>query len=62
MVRRQGKDMVFDDTALRQVLDYRPRPFEPGRADFQIPENLLKNALSRRQISAKTGPFARTNT
>jgi nucleoside-diphosphate-sugar epimerase len=45
MVRRQGSDMVFDDSVLRKVLDYRPRPFEPGRADFQIPENAAKLQL-----------------
>jgi hypothetical protein len=45
MVRRQAMDMVFDDTVLRKVLDYRPRQFEPGRADFQIPENAAKLQL-----------------
>jgi nucleoside-diphosphate-sugar epimerase len=45
MVRRQGRDMVFDDTPLREALDYRPRPFEPCRADFQVPENAAKLQL-----------------
>jgi nucleoside-diphosphate-sugar epimerase len=45
MVHRQGRDMVFDDTALREALEYRPRPFEPGRADFHIPENAAKLQL-----------------
>ena len=48
MVRRQGSDMVFDDTVLRKVLDYRPRPFEPGRADFDVPEYAAKLQLPTR--------------
>jgi len=40
MVRRQAKDMVFDDTVFRQSLAYQPRPFNPTRADFNIPPNL----------------------
>jgi len=45
MVRRQSRDMVFDDTALRKALDYKPRPFEPTGADFKIPEEALKLQL-----------------
>ena len=45
MVRRQSQDMVFDDTALREVLDYKPRPFKPTLADFEIPEEALKLQL-----------------
>jgi len=45
MVRRQGRDMVFDDTALREALDYQPRPFEPTAADFEVPEEALKLQL-----------------
>jgi len=37
MVRRQGSDMVFDDSKLRKTLGYEPRPFSPGPADFEIP-------------------------
>lgn len=37
MARRQNRDLVFDDTALRSTLDWSPRPFEPTPADFQIP-------------------------
>jgi len=37
MVRRQGRDMIFDDSGLRKTLDYRPRPFHPVPADFEIP-------------------------
>lgn len=35
---RQNMDMIFDDTLLRNQLDFRPRPFEPTAADFEIPE------------------------
>jgi nucleoside-diphosphate-sugar epimerase len=45
MVRRQGRDMVFDDTALREALDYQPRPFEPTQADFKVPEAALELQL-----------------
>ena len=45
MVRRQGQDMVFDDTALREALDYNPRPFEPKAADFEVPKEALKLQL-----------------
>jgi len=37
MVRRQGTDLVFDDSALREALAWSPRPFRPARADFEIP-------------------------
>jgi nucleoside-diphosphate-sugar epimerase len=37
MVKRQGRDMVFDDSALRKTLCYDPRIFSPGPADFEIP-------------------------
>lgn len=37
MVRRQSQDMTFDDSALRDMVDYRPRPFQPSSADFRIP-------------------------
>jgi len=42
MVRRQGSDMVFDDTALRAALNYQPRAFNPSGCDFEMPENALK--------------------
>ena len=38
MVRRQNRDLVFDDSDLRQALDWSPRPFEPTAADFEVPE------------------------
>jgi hypothetical protein len=37
MVRRQALDLVFDDARARAVLAYRPRPFEPGPAEFELP-------------------------
>ena len=37
--------MVFDDTALREALDYQPRAFNPSHADFEIPEEALKLQL-----------------
>jgi hypothetical protein len=40
MVRRQALDMVFEDTILREALDYRPRPFRPSAQDFSVPERL----------------------
>lgn len=45
MVRRQGRDMVFDDSPLREALDYRPRPFEPSCEDFGVPEEAQKLQL-----------------
>ena len=37
MVRRQNRDLVFDDSALRLALDWSPRPFEPRPGDFSVP-------------------------
>ena len=45
MVRRQGRDMVFDDSEIRKAVDYHPRPFEPGPEDLQVPENARKLQL-----------------
>ena len=39
MIRREGLDLVFDDSAPREYLDYRPRPFVPGPADFRRPDS-----------------------
>jgi nucleoside-diphosphate-sugar epimerase len=39
MVRRQNRDLVFDDSGLRRVLGWSPRPFEPTAADFEVPES-----------------------
>ena len=40
MIERQARDLVFDDSKFRQVLDWNPRPFEPTPADFALPPNL----------------------
>jgi len=37
MVRRQNRDLVFEDSALRLALDWAPRPFEPRPEDFEVP-------------------------
>ena len=42
MVRRQNIDLVFDDSALKEYLDYQPRPFKPTAGDFEIPTELEK--------------------
>jgi len=39
MVRRQNRDLVFDDSSLRQALDWSPRPFQPTASDFEVPEH-----------------------
>jgi len=49
MVRRQCKDMTFDDSRLREVLPYAPRPFDPVPADFEIPV-----AASQLQLNTAT--------
>jgi len=38
MVRRQKRDLVFDDHEARESLAYEPRPFRPSAADFTLPE------------------------
>ncbi len=45
MVRRQNTDLVFDDSALKECLEYEPRPFKPSAADFEIPSELEKFRL-----------------
>jgi nucleoside-diphosphate-sugar epimerase len=47
MVRRQARDMVFDDTPFRAMLGWDPRPFEPTAADFRIQPGLDRYRLSR---------------
>jgi len=47
MVRRQSRDMVFDDSTWRKILDYCPRTFDPAPADFEIPESARNLQLSR---------------
>jgi len=44
MIRRENVDLVFDDSAARDVLGYRPRPFRPGPAEYALPdERRLRN-------------------
>ena len=47
MVRRQKIDLVFDDSALKEHLEYDPRPFMPVAGDFEIPSELEKYRLPR---------------
>jgi nucleoside-diphosphate-sugar epimerase len=47
MVKRQGRDMVFDDSTWRKNLGYCPRAFDPAPADFEIPESARNLQLSR---------------
>ncbi len=47
MVLRQNIDLVFDDSALKEQLGYRPRPFRPSAGDFEIPPELERYRLSR---------------
>jgi nucleoside-diphosphate-sugar epimerase len=42
MVRRQNIDLVFDDSQLRQELNYNPRPFKPNASDFRKPTSALQ--------------------
>jgi hypothetical protein len=42
MIRRQNTDLVFDDSALKQALNYKPRPFRPTAEDYEIPPDLRK--------------------
>ncbi len=42
MVHRQNIDLVFDDSALKDCLEYRPRPFRPSADDFSISIELEK--------------------
>lgn len=43
MVRRQNRDLDFDDEALRQALNWSPRPFEPASSS-NTPITLLLTA------------------
>jgi len=45
MVRRQNSDLVFDDAPLREALNYKPRPFRPTAADFEIPPSAKQYQL-----------------
>ena len=41
MVKRQKVNLVMDDKAARELLEYDPRPFAPTAADFSLP-NLIQ--------------------
>ena len=45
MVTRQNVDLVFDDQAIKEVLNYHPRPFKPTPADFEIPAEAAEYQL-----------------
>jgi len=45
MVCRQNTDLVFDDSALIEQLEYHPRPFRPVAGDFKIPSEIKKYRL-----------------
>jgi nucleoside-diphosphate-sugar epimerase len=45
MVRRQGMDMTFDDSAFRTTVGYQPRLFDPLPGDFEIPGHARKYQL-----------------
>lgn len=46
MVYRQQRNLVFDDTALRERLGYDPCPFEPTEQDFRIPPEAARLQIS----------------
>ncbi|MFB3080096.1 MAG: hypothetical protein ACE1Y4_19030, partial [Lysobacterales bacterium] len=47
MVSRQNTDLVFDDSVLKECLEYQPRPFRPSAEDFEIPSELEQYRLPR---------------
>jgi nucleoside-diphosphate-sugar epimerase len=47
MIRRESIDLVFDDTTPREVLNYQPREFAPGMAEFSIPDADRLRQLAR---------------
>jgi nucleoside-diphosphate-sugar epimerase len=47
MVHRQNTDLVFDDSLVKEQLEYKPRPFTPVAGDFKIPAELEKYRLRR---------------
>lgn len=47
MVRRQNIDLVFDDSILKNRLEYQPRPFKPLAGDFKIPPELEQYRLAK---------------
>lgn len=53
MVRRQARDLVFDDGPARDALGIRPRPFRPGGDDFERPSAERLRALAGRPGSQR---------
>jgi nucleoside-diphosphate-sugar epimerase len=49
MIRRQGLDLVFDDSTPREVLRYDPRPFAPGPREFSLPDQARLRQISIQQ-------------
>ena len=47
MAGRQNRNLVFDDSDLREVLGWSPRPFEPTAADFEVPDHARALQLPR---------------
>jgi len=45
MVRRQDRDLVFDDRLAREKLQVQPRPFEPRLEDFTEPSPSLLRSI-----------------
>jgi hypothetical protein len=39
-VLRQNADQVFDDSRLREVVQFEPRPFAPSVSDFELTESV----------------------
>ncbi|MBT8061413.1 MAG: NAD-dependent dehydratase [Xanthomonadales bacterium] len=52
MIRRQARDLVFDDSTAREALDYSPRPFSPSKADFSLPTRAKLKALAKRSVKS----------
>jgi len=42
-VLRQNADQVFDDSRLRELMGFDPRPFEPRANDFEMPESVRRS-------------------
>jgi hypothetical protein len=40
MIDRQNLDLVFDDSAARQVFGIQPRQFHPGPADYEMQDSV----------------------
>jgi nucleoside-diphosphate-sugar epimerase len=49
MVHRQNIDLVFDDSVLKECLEYEPRSFRPSAGDFSIPPELEKYRLCKNE-------------